>query len=89
MQAKRIPEPIDGAPFIAGCVTLLRQFHSDNTHHCLLLLGQYTRSIVETQITTRLYYSTIIINNILCSTEQVLYGIIHCISNIIIVMTYE
>ena len=52
MLAKRLPDPIDGAPFIAGCVTLLRQFHSDNTHHCLLLVGQYIRSIVDSQIST-------------------------------------
>ena len=53
MLAKRLPDPIDGAPFIAGCVTLLRQFHSDNTHHCLSLLGQYIRSTIETQVTSR------------------------------------
>ena len=50
MLAKRTSDPLDGAPFIAGCVTLLRQFHSDNSHHCLLLLGQYIRSTVETQV---------------------------------------
>ncbi len=59
MLAKRLPEPIDGAPFIAGCVTLLRQFHSDNTHHCLLLLGQYIRSIIDTQMNTKLVINVV------------------------------
>lgn len=49
MLAKKAPDPLDGAPFIAGCVTLLRQFHSDNTEHCLTLLGQYVRSMVDNQ----------------------------------------
>lgn len=49
MLAKKMPDPLDGAPFIAGCVTLLRQFHSDNTEHCLTLLGQYVRSMVDNQ----------------------------------------
>ena len=49
-------EPLDGAPFVAGCVTLLRQFHSDNAEHCLALIGQYVRSMVEAAATAR-YYS--------------------------------
>lgn len=43
-------EPIDGPPFIAGCITVLRQFHSDNTERFLMYTGQYVRSMVEAQI---------------------------------------
>ena len=43
-------EPIDGPPFIAGCITLLRQFHSDNTNMFFQYTGQYVRSMVEAQI---------------------------------------
>ena len=50
---RRGTDPLDGAPFVAGCVTLLRQFHSDNTEHCLALIGQYVRSIVEAAATAR------------------------------------
>ena len=43
-------EPLDGPPFIAGCITLLRQFHSDNIDKFLMYTGQYVRSMVESQI---------------------------------------
>ncbi|XP_003385312.1 PREDICTED: WASH complex subunit strumpellin-like [Amphimedon queenslandica] len=48
LTAKKPVDPIDGAPFVAGCVTLLRQFHSDNSEQCLLFLGQYIKSLMET-----------------------------------------
>ena len=51
---RKATESLDGAPFVAGCVTLLRQFHSDNTEHCLARVGQFVRSLVEVQVTTRL-----------------------------------
>ena len=50
---RKATEPLDGAPFVAGCVTVLRQFHSDNTEHCLALIGQFVRSLIELQVTTR------------------------------------
>ena len=43
---KKPTEPLDGAPFIAGTVTLLKQFHSENTEHFFALLGQYVRSAI-------------------------------------------
>nr|XP_054772627.1 WASH complex subunit 5-like [Lytechinus pictus] len=40
-------DPIDGPPFIVGTLTLLKQFHTENTDQFLALLGQYVRSLVE------------------------------------------
>ncbi|XP_071483871.1 WASH complex subunit 5-like [Diadema antillarum] len=40
-------DPIDGPPFIVGTLSLLKQFHSENTDQFLALLGQYVRSLVE------------------------------------------
>lgn len=51
MLSRKSLDPLDGAPFVAGCVTLLRQFHSDNTEQCLQLLGQYVRSMIESHVT--------------------------------------
>ncbi|XP_033124935.1 WASH complex subunit 5-like [Anneissia japonica] len=51
MVAKQIKDPIDGPPFIAGTITLLKQFHSENTDQFLALLGQYVRSHVEAAAT--------------------------------------
>ncbi|KAL3869501.1 hypothetical protein ACJMK2_042174 [Sinanodonta woodiana] len=44
---KRVADPLDAPPFVVGCVTLLKQFHSDVTDTFLALLGQYVRSDVE------------------------------------------
>lgn len=49
MLSRKLSEPLDGPPFIAGCITLLRQFHSDNTDQCLAYMGQYVRSLLDTQ----------------------------------------
>ena len=38
---------IDGAPFVTGVFTLLKQFHSENTDLFLAVMGQYVRSLVE------------------------------------------
>ena len=38
---------IDGAPFVTGIFTLLKQFHSENTDQFLAVMGQYVRSLVE------------------------------------------
>lgn len=53
MLARKPLDPLDGAPFVAGCVTILRQFHSDNTEHCLTLMGQHIRSVLECYVTLR------------------------------------
>ena len=45
--SKKPSEPVDGAPFVAGIVTLLKQFHSENTDQFLALLGQYVRSLID------------------------------------------
>lgn len=39
-------DPIDGAPFIAGVITLLKQFHSDNVDKYLALCCQFIKSSV-------------------------------------------
>ncbi|KAL5456944.1 hypothetical protein EMCRGX_G034172 [Ephydatia muelleri] len=51
MKSRRPIDPIDGPPFVAGCISLLHQFHPDHTHQCLECLGQYVRSTVEAQAT--------------------------------------
>jgi len=43
---KKLTDPLDGAPFIAGTVTLLKQSHSENTEQFFALLGQYVRSMI-------------------------------------------
>ena len=47
MIAKKPTDPIDGAPFVAGTITLLKQFHCDNTDQFMAYLGQYVRSYIE------------------------------------------
>jgi len=39
---------LDGAPFVVGVITLLKQFHSSHTHTFLGYLGQYARSSIHT-----------------------------------------
>ena len=51
MVCKKPAEPLDGAPFVVGIITLLKQFHSENTDQFLALLGQYVRSLVEANVT--------------------------------------
>lgn len=38
---------MDGAPFIVGVITILKQFHSSHTHTFLGYLGQYVRANVS------------------------------------------
>ena len=38
---------LDGAPFVTGIFTLLKQFHSEITDQFLAVMGQYARSLVE------------------------------------------
>ncbi|XP_070556885.1 WASH complex subunit 5-like [Ptychodera flava] len=47
MVCKNPRDPLDGPPLVAGIVTLLKQFHSENSDQFLALLGQYVRSMVE------------------------------------------
>ncbi|XP_077866142.1 WASH complex subunit 5-like [Saccoglossus kowalevskii] len=53
MTAKNPKEPLDGPPFIAGTVTLLRQAHSENIDQFIALIGQYVRSMVEVTATSQ------------------------------------
>jgi WASH complex subunit strumpellin len=39
--------PIDGAPLVAGLVTILKQFHPSYTRQFLSLVGQYVRAMVD------------------------------------------
>ena len=43
---KKPTDGIDGVPFIAGTITLLKQFHSNNTEQFMALMGQFVRSMV-------------------------------------------
>lgn len=47
MVSKKLTDPLDSPPFVVGCITLLKQFHTENTGIFLALLGQYVRSLVE------------------------------------------
>ncbi|XP_076341364.1 WASH complex subunit 5-like [Tachypleus tridentatus] len=40
-------EPVDGFPFVIGTLTFLRQFHQDNTEKYLTYIGQWVKSVVE------------------------------------------
>jgi WASH complex subunit strumpellin len=39
--------PLDGAPFVVGVATILKQFHSTHTHSFLSFLGQYIRANIS------------------------------------------
>jgi WASH complex subunit strumpellin len=39
--------PIDGAPMVAGIVTILKQFHPSYTREFLSLMGQYVRAMID------------------------------------------
>ena len=47
MIAKKPGADLDGAPFVTGIFTLLKQFHSEITDQFLAVMGQYVRSLVE------------------------------------------
>ena len=40
-------DAIDGAPFVVGCVTLLKQFHASCLEQFIGFLGQYVRFSVS------------------------------------------
>lgn len=49
--AKKQSDLIDGPPFLAGFVTLMRQYHSDVTEEYLQYMCQYVRSLVFSDVT--------------------------------------
>eukprot|EP00005_Dracoamoeba_jomungandri_P006405 CAMPEP_0174262476 /NCGR_PEP_ID=MMETSP0439-20130205/12995_1 /TAXON_ID=0 /ORGANISM="Stereomyxa ramosa, Strain Chinc5" /LENGTH=1153 /DNA_ID=CAMNT_0015347191 /DNA_START=64 /DNA_END=3525 /DNA_ORIENTATION=- len=50
MSKKKDKHAVDGAPFVVGVVTLLKQFHSAYTQKFLAYLGQYVRSLVSVSV---------------------------------------
>lgn len=53
MVCRKSTDPLDGPALVAGCLTLLRQFHSDNREMFMAYMGQYVRSLVEAQSTSK------------------------------------
>jgi len=47
LMASKPGECLDGAPLVAGIITLLKQFHSTHTHRFLMFMGQYIRASIE------------------------------------------
>ncbi|XP_041358411.1 WASH complex subunit 5-like [Gigantopelta aegis] len=47
MVSKKPADHLDSPPFIVGCYTVLKQFHTDNINYFLAFLGQYVRSNVD------------------------------------------
>ena len=47
LTARKQTDNIDGAPFVCGVITLLKQFHSTHTHNFLALIGQYVRAHIS------------------------------------------
>lgn len=47
MMSKKATDALDGLPFVIGCLTLLKQFHSEVTDTVLSLLGQYIKSVIH------------------------------------------
>ena len=45
--SKKPTDPLDAPPFVTGCLTLLKQYHAENTDIFLAFLGQYVRSLVD------------------------------------------
>jgi len=45
--------PLDGAPFIVGVITILKQFHSSHTHTFLSYLGQFIRASICVQASNK------------------------------------
>jgi len=76
MFCKSIKEPLDGAPFVTGCLTLLRQFHCNHTEECLTLLGQYIRSMVDAQHTGKWVMSSCdVTDNVIIGRSQLIYPV--------------
>ena len=76
MLCKNPKEPLDGAPFVTGCLTFLRQFHSNHTEECLTLLGQYIRSMVDAQHTGKwVMTSCYVIDDVIIGRSQLTYPV--------------
>lgn len=45
--SKKPTDPLDAPPFVTGCLTLLKQYHAENTDIFLAFIGQYVRSLVD------------------------------------------
>jgi len=45
--------PLDGAPFVLGIATFLKQFHTSHTHMFLNYIGQFIRAQVSTSSTSK------------------------------------
>jgi WASH complex subunit strumpellin len=52
-QNKKGASSMDGAPFVVGVVTLLKQFHSSHIHTFLGYMGQYIRSQLSATATAK------------------------------------
>ncbi|CAK8692488.1 unnamed protein product [Clavelina lepadiformis] len=44
---KKVNDAVDAPPFIIGMLTLLKQFHPNETENYITMLGQYTRSFID------------------------------------------
>lgn len=73
LMCKKPTDPLDAPPFIIGCITLLKQFHVDNTDHFLGLMGQYVRSFVEAMPGTKIVDMPQDILNLLVFIEDFVY----------------
>ncbi|XP_046858069.1 WASH complex subunit 5-like [Xenia sp. Carnegie-2017] len=47
MVARKPGDAVDCAPFVVGIITALKQYHVETTHQFLACLGQYVRSLVD------------------------------------------
>ncbi|CAH1773129.1 unnamed protein product [Owenia fusiformis] len=73
MVCKRPQEPIDGAPFVVGTITFLKQFHSENTDQFLALLGQYVRSHMDVATSSKSPELPTEVINVLVFLEDFVY----------------
>lgn len=61
---------LDGAPFVVGVITLLKQFHSSHTHTFLGYLGQYARSIIHSSSSKQEPDIPLSVRNVLLFLEE-------------------
>ncbi|XP_052274369.1 WASH complex subunit 5-like isoform X2 [Dreissena polymorpha] len=70
---KKPADPLDAPPFVIGCITLLKQFHVDNTEKFLAYMGQYVRSFVDAMPGTKTVDMPQEILNLLVYIEEFIY----------------
>ncbi|WAR23300.1 WASC5-like protein [Mya arenaria] len=70
---KKPADPLDAPPFVIGCITLLKQFHVDNTDNFLALMGQYVRSFVDAMPGSKTADMPAEILNLLVYIEEFIY----------------